>query len=428
MRDRADVDVIGVERPRSVGTGLRRGRGSAGRWAALVAASLGVLALGACKKPDASSKDEPAGAAEDKPPVATKFEKVAHLDVPPRLEVSGTLDPDERSEVAAQTSGNVLAVNVDLGTRVKKGEILVQLDGREAALRLDVANATAASQRARLGLAGNERFAADQVAEVKMAREAADLASSDYERSKALFEAGAISKSSFDAAKSMKERADAAFESAKNGAEQGFTSLLASQSQAGLSSKSVDDTRVRAPFDGLVEARRISEGEFAPPGRVVVVLVRDDALRFRFEVPEAESARVKLGNGVLINVAAFPKESFRATVKRIGATVKRETRTLPIEAEIENLDHRLRPGFFARGAVELTGDPQRVLTVPQSALQPISGGSKLFVRDGDRVVERLVTIGQIQGDRVEVRGQIASGEEVATENVADLADGALVTH
>ncbi len=385
---------------------------------------LAGLAFGVgCKKPDASSKDESAGA-EVKAPVSTKFDVVAQIDVPPRLEVSGTLDPDERSEVAAQTAGNVLAVNVDLGSRVKKGEVLVQLDGREASLRLDVANATAASQRARLGLSGSQRFAADDVAEVKMAREAAELAAADFERSKSLFDAGAISKSAFDAAKSTKERSDAAFESAKNGAEQSWTALLASQSQAGLSSKSVDDTRVRAPFDGLVEARRISEGEFAPPGRVVAVLVKDDALRFRFEVPEGESGRVKIGNEVLLNVAAFPKESFRATIKRLGASVKRETRTLPIEAEIANADHRLRPGFFARGAVELTGEPLRALTVPQKSLLPIAGGSRLFVRSGDKVEERLVTTGQIQGDRIEVRGQLAAGDEVAVENLENLSDGA----
>ena len=388
---------------------------------------LTTTSLAACKKTDAAQKTEPGAETSEKAPIATKFVATIEEAVPARLEVSGTLDPDERSEVAAQTAGSVLAVNVDLGSRVRKGDVLVQLDGREAALRLDVANATAASQRARLGLSNAKPFAVDDVAEVKMAREASDLARQDFERAKSLFEAGAISKSTFDQAKSVKERSDAGYESARNGAEQSWTSLLASQSQAGLSSKSVEDTRIRAPFDGLIEARRISEGEYAPPGRVVAVLVRDDVLRFRFDVPEGDSARVSIGNQLQLSVAAFPNEVFKATIKRIGASVKAQTRTLPIEAEVANGNLKLRPGFFVRATVDLTGDPMKVLTVPLKALIPVTGGSKLFVRDGERVAERIVTTGQIQGDRVEVKGQLKVGEEVAVENLENLSDGAKVT-
>jgi RND family efflux transporter MFP subunit len=388
-----------------------------------------LFALSACKRPGAEVTDEErtdSPATSSKAVVSTKFEKVVEVRVAPRLEVSGTLDPDERSEVAAQTSGTALTVNVDLGVRVKKGDVLVQLDGREASLRLDVANATTASQRARLGLDGRERFAVEDVAEVKMAREAAEIAKTDYERTKALFEAGATTKSMLDATKSNKERADAAYESARNGAEQGWTSLLASQSQAGLSSKSVDDTRIRAPFDGLVEAKRISEGEFAGMGRVVAVIVRDDVLRFRFDVAEADSGRIQVGNNVELEVAAFPNEVFKASIRRIGASVKRETRTLPIEAEVANAEHRLRPGFFARAGVELSGAEVPVLVVPRKAIRAVAGGSKVFVREGDKVVERLVTTGVVRGDLIEVRGQLKVGEEVAVENVDALSDGALL--
>jgi RND family efflux transporter MFP subunit len=395
----------------------------------LCGAPLLLLLATACKRPGAEVTDEArtnSPATSTKAVVTTKFEKVAEVRVAPRLEVSGTLDPDERSEVAAQTSGTALAVNVDLGTRVKKGDVIVQLDGREATLRLDVANATTASQRARLGLDGRERFAVEDVAEVKMARESAEIAKTDYERTKALFEAGATTKSVLDGAKSAKERAEAAYESARNGAEQSWTSLLASQSQAGLSSKSVEDTRIRAPFDGLVEAKRISEGEFAGMGRVVAVLVRDDVLRFRFDVPEADSGRIQLGNNVELEVAAFPNEIFKASIRRIGASVKRETRTLPIEAEVANPDHRLRPGFFAKAGVELTGAEVAVLVVPKKAVRPVAGGSAVFVREGDKVVERLITTGVVRGDRIEVRVQLKVGEEVAVENVDTLADGALL--
>jgi multidrug efflux pump subunit AcrA (membrane-fusion protein) len=152
------------------------------------------LALGALVTAGVACKPgEQAGAVAEKKaaaqaPVKITVAKVTTSTVQPRLEVTGTLDPDEKSELAAQTAGSVLAVHVDLGTRVKKGDLLVELDGREASLRLDAANATTSSQRARLGLKGSEKFDADAVPDVKAAKDAADLAKTEHERARSLYQ------------------------------------------------------------------------------------------------------------------------------------------------------------------------------------------------------------------------------------------------
>lgn len=385
-----------------------------------------VSAVSACKKPDAGTQKDPAAdKAGAKGPVATKFIQVVERKEAPRLNVTGTLDPDERSEVASQTSGTALEVYVDVGSRVKKGDVLVLLDAREAAMRLDVANANAASQRARLGLKTG-KFDADSVADVKMAREAADIAKTDFERTKMLYDQGAVSKSQYDQAKSNMERTDAAYVSSKNGAEQAFGSLIASQSQVGLSAKSVEDMKVRAPFDGAIEAKRIAPGEFASVGRIVVVLVKEDKLRFRFDVPEAQSALIDIGSKIELRVAAYPNKVFTGEVKRVGVSLKSQTRTLPVEAEIPNGDRLLKAGFFVRGDVQLAGEAKPTLIVPKDALLPVSGGSKIFVKDGDHVVERLVVTGLTRDDMVEVSGQIAAGDQVAIENVGALSDGVAI--
>lgn len=385
-----------------------------------------VCAVTACKKPEAGTQKDPAAdKAGAKGPVTTKFIQVVERKEAPRLNVTGTLDPDERSEVASQTSGTALEVYVDVGSRVKKGDVLVLLDAREAAMRLDVANANAASQRARLGLKTG-KFDAESVADVKMAREAADIAKTDFERTKILYEQGAVSKSQYDQAKSNMERTDAAYVSAKNGAEQAFGTLIASQSQVGLSAKSVEDMKVRAPFDGAVEAKRIAPGEFASVGRIVVVLVKEDKLRFRFDVPEAQSALVNVGSKIELRVAAYPDKVFTGEVKRVGVSLKAQTRTLPVEAEIPNGERLLKAGFFVRGDVQLAGEAKSVLVVPKDALLPVSGGSKLFVKDGDHVVERLVVTGLTRDDLVEVSGQIAAGDQIAIENVGALSDGVAI--
>jgi RND family efflux transporter MFP subunit len=409
-----------------MGTGSRRHR--LARSSAAFALALGILGAG-CKKPDEGAGKPgavPDSAASARAPVAAKFAKVEARKVQRRIEVSGTLDPDERSEVAAQTMGTVTRVEVDLGSRVKQGDVLAELDAREAALRVSAAQATSAAQRARLGLGSGDTFDPDQVADVRAAKDGRDLAAAEFERTKALFEAGAVSQALFDQAKSARDRTAAGYEAARNGAEQAWSGLVASDSQAGLASKALEDTKIRAPFDGAVVERRISAGEFAAMGRVVAVVVRDDVLRFRFDIPEDQSALLAAGAPVRLEVGAFPGEVFQGSIKRIGQSVRIATRTLPVEAEVSNSDLRLRPGFFARASVELGGDPVDALYVPKAALGSAGSSQRVFVRQGDKVVERLVTTGAADGDLIEIRGTIAATDEIAISAVAELTDGARI--
>lgn len=395
----------------------------------VLAAALAASAFtsGCGKKGETQATSESTGSkAGAAAPVSASFAAVVEKEVPQRLEVTGTLDADERAELAAQTMGNVLAVNVDLGTRVKKGDVLVELDGREAALRVTSANATAASQKARLGLEPGQKFDPDQVADVRAARDARDLARAEFERAKALFESNTISRAQYDQAASAKDRAEAGYESARNGASQAWSALVATQAQAGLSGKALEDTKIRAPFDGVIVEKRIAPGEFASVGRVVAVLVRDNPLRFRFEVPESAVASVALENQVDLRVAAYPEKTFRAVVKHLGGSLKVQTRTLPVEAHLANDDLTLRPGFFATATIQLGGAPQKVLFVPRAAAQPVGSGHRVFVKKGGVVQERLVVLGASEGELVEAKGQLAAGDEVAIDKLSELADGAAI--
>jgi RND family efflux transporter MFP subunit len=399
------------------------------------AASLFMLALAgsvasiggvACHKPEAqaTSEKEQKSAA---PAVGAHFGKIAMRTLPRRLQVSGTLDPDERSEIAAQAGGIVLHAPIDLGTRVKKGDIMVELDQREASLRVQTASATAQQQRARLGLDPRKKFDPEDVADVRAAKEALDLAEMDFKRSEALYKEGAIAQAQFDLAKSNRDRAAAQYDVARNSIDQAYAGLSAADAQAGLSQKSLDDTKIRAPFDGIVAEKRIAEGEFASPGRVIAVLVKDDVLRLHFDVAEADIGGIQEGANVEIHVDAFPDKAFPGVVKHIGASVKVQSRTLPVEAEVANVGLGLKPGLFARATVALGGPPVPTLLVPQAAIGPTGATHHVFVRKGDRVEERLVTVGAYVDDLVEVRGQLTAGDEVAIDAIDKLTDSAQIT-
>lgn len=392
-----------------------------------VAAALLVLgtATTSCKKSEATPTDDKVGA-QAAPPVETKFTKVETRKLPPHLEISGALDADERSEVAAQGAGLVLEVPVDLGARVKAGDILVTIDPREASLKLQSANLSAQQQRARLGLSGSTKFDAEKVADVRAAKEALDLAKTEFERSKSLYDERAIAKAQFDQSKTNKERAEAQYEQARNSIDQAYVGLSAAETQSRLSAKSLDDTKIRAPFDGVIAERRISPGEFANMGRVVVVLVKDDPLRFRIDVAEPDVGGIEVGAPVDVRVAAFPDRAFHGVIKRIGGALSPQSRTLPVEAEIANPDRLLKAGFFARGTLTMKGESIDSLILPRNALLPSAGGYRVFVRTGERVTERLVTVGRSLDDVVEVRGQLTKDDEVATQALEKLTDGALI--
>jgi RND family efflux transporter MFP subunit len=390
----------------------------------IVAGTLLVSSAISCKKKNADDKPQAAAEAAPQPAPSVRFAKIEERKLAPTLEVSGTLAPDESSEVAAATAGIVTKVETDVGARVKKGDVLVQLDSRDPALRAQAADASATQALAKLGIKAGEKFDPAKVAEVRAAKEGMDLAVDEADRTKKLYESGSVAQASWDQARTRAEQARAQYEAALNGAAQGYAGLAAAQSQANLARKSVADTSIRAPFDGAVAERRVSVGEFAPVGKVIAVVVRDEPLRLRIDVPETDAGKVAIGKEVSLTVAAHPGRIFKGIVKRVGASVKAQSRALPVEAEVPNGDGLLKPGFFARAFIELGEAEKNALFVPRAAIGTSGSASRVFVRVGTRVVERIVTLGREMDGFVEVRGNFAVNEEVAVERVELLSDGA----
>lgn len=398
--------------------------------AAVIAALLAALAvptLTGCRRPEADAQPSPArdtAAPRQKP--AVHFGKVTARPLAQTLDISGTLGADETSEVATQVGGLVVSVAVDVGSRVKKGDPLVVLDARNVALQSQAASAAVAQARAKLALqdgASPKGIDPDQVPEVRAAKQSMELAKSEAERVKQLYDQGAVPQSTWDAARTQAQNATAQYEAAVNGIRATVASLTSAQAQAGLASKAVADTTVRAPFDGAVAEKRISVGEYAGPGRVVAVVVRDNPLRLRIDVPEADIAHIEVGKPVSVSVASFPDRLFPGVVKRIGASLKASSRTLPVEAEFDNSDGKLRPGLFAQGQLTLTGESRTAILVPEAAVGTSGTSARVFVKSGDRVTERLVKAGRKIEGFVEVVGPLAEGDEVAIDKVSELADG-----
>ena len=382
-----------------------------------------LIATPGCGKKNTDDKSKAAAETTTRAAPTVRFAKVEEKLLAPTLEVSGSLVADESSEVASATAGICTKVNIDVGARVKKGDVLLQLDNRDPALRAQAADASALQALAKLGIKAGEKFDPDKVAEVRAAKEGRDLAVDEAARTKTLFDSGSVAQATYDQARTRAEQAKAQYEAAYNGAMQAYAGVAAAQSQANLARKNVSDTSIRSPFDGAVAERRISSGEFAQMGRVVAVVVRDDLLRLRVDIPETDSAKISEGKEVTLTVAAFPSRVYKGVVKRIGASVKAQSRALPIEAEVPNTDGSLKPGFFARAYIELGETASKAKFVPRSAIGNSGSASRVFVRVGNRVLERIVTLGREIDGLIEVHGNLEITDEVAIDNVEQLADG-----
>lgn len=381
-----------------------------------------VACKGAPPAPPPAAPAQKAAAAQ-----AVQVATVKEEQLPAVIELSGTLEADERSEVAAAIAGLVTEVAVDVGSKVKKGDLLARIDRRDAAMRLAQATAATAQAGARLGIQPGGNFNPQKVPEVQAAREAMDLAETEATRAKALVEGGSASQSQYDQAKSRQEQARAQHEAVLNGAKTSFAALQAARAAQELTEKASTDTDVIAPFDGVIDAKRVAPGEYAMPGKVVAVLVRTDPLRLRVDVPETSAAAVQLEGDVLLTVAAFPGKTFTGKIKRIGAALKAQSRTLAMEAEVANADGALKPGYFAHVSLVIPGKDATARLVPASAIGTSGSAARVFVISGGAAIERIVAVGRSWQGLVEVRGALKAGEQIATDHLDTLTDGARVS-
>jgi membrane fusion protein (multidrug efflux system) len=341
------------------------------------------------------------------------------------LRVTGSLMADAQAEVSAETAGRVIETPVERGTRVGEGALLVRISPSETSAQLQEADANAAQIEARLGLTTAQPFDRMRVPDVMNAKASLDLAEAEFNRMKALLDQKVISQSEFDQRRTQLEAARQSYQAAQNVADQSYRSLEAARARVSLARKAVADTAVRAPLNGLVAERLVSVGDYVTRGQRVATVVRVDPMRVELTVPEQQVSLIKVGQQVRLTVDAYPDEEFEATVRFVSPSLRSDQRALTVEAIAVNKDGRLKPGLFATALVRQPGAAPALL-VPSSAVETVSGTSRVYVVKDNTVDERIVTIGERVGTQVEITSGVASGEAVATEPKGRLSDGQAV--
>jgi multidrug efflux pump subunit AcrA (membrane-fusion protein) len=364
-----------------------------------------------------------ASAAPVAPAVSIESARVEERDLQRTVEAIGTLDPNEEVTVSNQVEGAVAKVLVDLGDVVQTGELLATLDTRELELAVTQQAAALQQEMARIGLTNPDgKMEESATSQVRQAEAMLSEARSKLDRTRRLADEGVVSKQQLDEQQAKFDVADATVKSARESVRNIKATVAARKAALDLAQKKLADARITAPMSGLVKERLVSEGTYLKANSPVVTLVQTSPLKLRLDVPETAIESVRSGRPVQFTVDSLPGKTFDGRISRLAPSVNQQTRTMKLEAIVDNRGGALKPGLFARVTI-LTGKSEKTLVAPPGALFSVAGLSKLFVIEGGKVSERIVRTGTRGTDYVEIIEGVKAGDIVATSNLGNLQQG-----
>jgi multidrug efflux pump subunit AcrA (membrane-fusion protein) len=347
--------------------------------------------------------------------------------VPRTVTATGTLAAEDQITLSAKVAGRVETIDVDLGTRVRRGQAIARLDQTDFKLRVEQAEAALQQARARLGLTPSgkdEQVEPEKTAIVRQARAVLDEARLTRDRSVKLLEQQLIARAQLDTAEANLQVAEGRYQDALEEVRNRQAVLAQRRSELELARQQLTDTVVLAPVDGAVSQRLTSPGEYLAAGAAMATLVRIHPLRLRVSVPEREAAAVRAGQVVRLTIDGDPTV-YSGRVVRLAPIVQELNRTLAVEAEIPNERGALRAGAFARAEI-VTDAAQPIVTVPASSLVVFAGVEKVLVVRGGKTAEVRVQTGRRLGENIEILDGLKRGEQVVN-NPGNLTGGQAVS-
>jgi HlyD family secretion protein len=391
--------------------------------------------------------------------------------IPTYIEATGNLTSDAQTDVAPAVAGKIVEVNFDIGSYVSQGSVLLRLDSRDAAIRLEQVRAQVEQQRqavqqaeanaeqalatlrqtqARLGVGDGETFQIKDFSQVKSITAQLELAEKELRRAERLLETGDVSRSIYDQRKSQRDAllgqldearsnaavaikaidtARAAYEAVRSTVGVARAALASSQTQVEAAQKAVSDNRVLAPISGYVAERTADVGEFISPNTPnskIATIVRTSTLRARIDVPEQDIGKVATGQGVSVQTTAWPDRKFAGTIVRISPSLNATARTLTVEAEIQNVDGLLKPGQFA--TVRITqSKPEPAVMIPVRAVRTVGDTNSVFIVKDGIARETFVQLGLLENDLIQVKSGVAEGDQIVVSDLSQLVDGVFVS-
>lgn len=318
------------------------------------------------------------------PPTTVTSATVKEEDWAPRLTAVGSVSAVQGAVVSAELAGIVSEINFQNGAEAKKGEVLMKLD------------------------------ASQEEALLRSAEAEAQLARTDLERARDLAIKKVVSSAELDSAQSKFRRMNA----------------VVDQMRSSIAKKTVT-----APFDGQLGIRQVNVGQMINAGQQVVGLTALDPVYVDFAVPDQYLSKLAKDLEVTVRSDAFPGRLFKGKLTAINSMVDPVTRNVPLQATLENPDHALHPGMFAKVEVALA-ETKKTIVIPGSAVSYAPYGDSVFVlekqkdpktgKESEVLRQQFVRIGEARGDFVAVTQGLKAGETIVSTGVFKLRNGMAV--
>lgn len=327
-----------------------------------------LILIVSCGKKENNNKTQTAEAI----PIEVTLVKKTSIDR--EVELVGNLVAWREANLGAQTTARIQKIYVDAGSRVKEGDLLFEMDDT-------------------------------QLAQAKIQYQ---VAKDNYDRLKPLYETGSISQSQFDQVKAAYETAEKTYQ------------LL------------LTNTQFRAPFSGVVTAKRLNDGEvflLAPGGAgtpTIVSLMQINPLKLILNVSENNLKDVKLNQTVEIRSDIFPNEIYKGRICRINPAVNPASRTFDVEVKIPNPDEKLKPGMYVRAKI-LIGKTEGIIVNRSAALKQLGSTAYYGFIVKDNIAKRVeLTLGKEFDSQVEITSGLNEGDYLVTRGQSLLKDGSKV--
>ncbi len=390
------------------------------RTVAVAAALLAPLMLAACGGTAQAKKSE----SGDALPVRTT--QVERIELRRSVEAVGTLAAHDQATISAEVAGRVAHLVADMGDRVKAGAPLVELDPERLRYHADEQRAALEQTRAKLGAKNGQLPPFEQTPDVLSAKAKLDQAQQAYDRAKALHDKNLLARQDLDTAQTDLQTAKAAYDSAIANEREMRAEVVAKEATLNGAARDLQDATIRAPFDGVVAERMVSEGQYVNAQAPVMRLVRLHPLRLTAEVPEKFAPNVRVGQPIALTTDAFPDKPVEGTITRISPDVNLKSRAFNVEADVPNEDGTLKPGTFARLRIA-TSKVDSAIVVPATAIQTRYGTSVVFVVKDGKLAAVEVKLGDRVGPRVEITDGLEPGQTIVADGVDGLTGGVAVT-
>ncbi len=412
------------------------------------------LLASACERPDGETSATSAAAMVVR--VATV--RPERLTVRRTAEEPGQIEAFEVTPIHAKVAGYVRKVCVDIGDRVKKGDLLAEIDVPEVAAdlkqkRASIEEAEAETRQAEGAVVVSRAEVASAEARVNefeagIQRAEADVArwQAEFRRIEQLFQERAqtgtlldetrsklrAAEASRDEVRAQVKSAEAALAEFRARREKAQLDVAAAVSQVDVARFEAERAeamdrycRLSAPYDGVVIRRKVDTGQLTTPGtstEPLLVLARFDRVTISVGVPEADAPFVNAGDAAEIRLPALDGRKFPGKVTRTAWALDATTRTLLTEIDLPNADGLLRPGLYAYAAIIAEEHPN-ALTLPTTAIGNDGPTSFCVAVVGNRAVRKAIRVGLVDGKRTEVVSGLTVDDDIVEANVSGLADG-----